>query len=100
MGETTMASYVVAFYEVDRAFGGPEEGGWWYDCGQLVRVFATTKSENKAFEIARRANDLLNTLQRNKRDTGSVLYRGGRHSAFVYENTAPQCFPETRPHYE
>ena len=23
--------YVVAFYELDRACGGPEEGGWWYN---------------------------------------------------------------------
>jgi DNA-directed RNA polymerase subunit RPC12/RpoP len=34
----------VAVYAVDRAYGGPEEGGWWYDCGDLsehamIRVF-------------------------------------------------------------
>jgi len=26
-------SYTVAVYICDRAYGGPEEGGWWYDCG-------------------------------------------------------------------
>lgn len=26
----------LAVYEVDRAYGGPEEGGWWFDCGRLV----------------------------------------------------------------
>ena len=30
--------YVVAFYAVDRAYGGPEEGGWWFDTGELVRL--------------------------------------------------------------
>lgn len=28
--------WCVAVYETDRAYGGPEEGGWWYDCGMLV----------------------------------------------------------------
>lgn len=26
----------LAVYEIDRAYGGSEEGGWWYDCGRLV----------------------------------------------------------------
>lgn len=26
----------VAVYETDRAYGGPEEGGWWYDCGHMI----------------------------------------------------------------
>jgi hypothetical protein len=95
-----MSSFVVAFYEIDRAYGGPEEGGWWFDCGDLVRVFAVCKSEDRAYEIARRANDLLQVLQRCKRSVGSVLYSGGRHTAMVFENTAPAAFPPGRPHYE
>ncbi|MFG1250071.1 hypothetical protein [Xanthobacter flavus] len=93
-------SYVIAFYEVDKAYGGPEEGGWWFDTGTLVRVFAVSRSETRANAIARRANGLLARLQRSKRSVGSVLYDGGRHEAHVYENTAPAHFPDTRPHYE
>ena len=26
----------LAVYEIDRAYGGPEEGGWWFDTGRLV----------------------------------------------------------------
>ena len=26
--------YTVAIFFVDRAYGGPEEGGWWYDFGE------------------------------------------------------------------
>jgi hypothetical protein len=29
-------SYWVAVYETGREYGGPEEGGWWYDTGRLV----------------------------------------------------------------
>jgi hypothetical protein len=28
--------WAVAVYTSDRAYGGPEEGGWWYNCGELV----------------------------------------------------------------
>ena len=26
----------IALYLVDRRWGGPEEGGWWFDCGTLA----------------------------------------------------------------
>lgn len=29
---------ILAFYEIDRIYGGPEEGGWWYDSGTFVRA--------------------------------------------------------------
>lgn len=29
-------SHWVVVYEIDREYGGPEEGGWWYDTGRLV----------------------------------------------------------------
>ena len=28
-------------YLIDRAYGGPEEGGWWYDTGERVRIIRT-----------------------------------------------------------
>lgn len=93
-------SYVVAFYEIDRAYGGPEEGGWWYDCGQLVRVAWVCKSEDRAYQKARRANALLDHLQRSLRPVSSVAYAGGRYAAIVHKGTAPRAYPETRPHYE
>lgn len=92
--------HIVAFYEIDRAFGGPEEGGWWYDCGELRRVLRVLPSADAAYDLAARANRLMDRLQRHKRDVGSVIYTGGRYAACVFEDTAPRAFPETRPHYE
>lgn len=31
-----VAKKIIAVYEVGRAYGGPEEGGWWYDCYELA----------------------------------------------------------------
>lgn len=91
--------YIVALYEVDRAYGGPEEGGWFFATGELVRLLALAPTEDRAVSLADRANRLLERLQRHRRRVDSILYDGGRHTAIVYEWTAPPSFPEHRPHY-
>lgn len=93
-------TYVLAFYEIDLAYGGPEEGGWYYSTAELVRTWRTEKNEEKAYALARRANRLLSHIQRHQREVSSVLYSGGRYAVHVYENIAPQYEPEHRPHYE
>lgn len=95
-----MTTYVLAFYEIDRAYGGHEEGGWWYDTGQLVRISRIFRTEKRALTAAARANRLLQHLERHKRPVGSVLYHGGRHAVEVYEDFAPKYYPNTCPRYE
>ena len=43
----------VSVYEVQRAYGGPEEGGWWYDAYQLVDTHpvATLEAAQKVKEF-------------------------------------------------
>lgn len=93
-------TYVLAFYEIDRAWGGPEEGGWWYDTGTLVRPFRVVRSKERAYHLAARANRLITRLQRNKRSVGSVIYDGGRYACKVFSPTAPEFYPPVPPHYE
>ena len=87
--------FIIALYEIDRAYGGPEEGAWWYDTGEL----ALAPTETRAVQLADRANRLLERLQRHRRRVDSVLYDGGRYAAIVFEWTAPPAFPEVRPQY-
>jgi hypothetical protein len=96
MGQT----FTVAFYEIDRAYGGSEEGGWWFNTGRLERIARTFKNEDAAYKFCRRANSLLHTIQRGSREVGSVIYGGGRFTAEVYDTPPPAFYPETRPHYE
>ena len=93
-------TYVIAFYEIDRAYGGREEGGWWFDTGKLVRIGRTFKRRSAALKWMDRANHLLDIVQDGKRDVGSVLYDGGRYRAELHENIPPAFYPATRPHYE
>jgi len=91
--------YIIALYEIGRAYGGPEEGGWFFDTGELVRLLALAPTEERARALAERANRLLDRLQRRRRQVDSVLYVGGRYTAIVYEWIAPPAFPEVRPLY-
>jgi hypothetical protein len=103
--------WTVAIYLVDRAYGGPEEGGWWYYCGQRVdekldvpELFdlpCICNDGDGAIAIARAANEILDrTLNTERRsDINSVLSEG-RYTAEVYAGYPPAWYPEVKPHYE
>lgn len=99
---TIKHSYLVAVYEEDRAYGGPEEGGWWYDCGNLQRVVKVFPNRAQAQAYANRMNDRFRRRERfyGWRSSSSVAYIGGEYRAHVCEDTAPPHYPETRPVYE
>lgn len=40
----------IACYEVTRQYGGPEDGGWWYDCRQLLFTVPFSRRELKIVE--------------------------------------------------
>ena len=92
--------YILAFYELDRAFGGAEEGGWWFDTGTLVRLHTVERDGARAAARSARANRLLDRLQQGSRSLSSVLYSGGRYRMCVFEHSAPPHFPQNVPHYE
>ena len=68
---------ILAFYEIDREYGGPEEGGWWYDSGTFVRAIALHFDDAAAIAAQQRANRLLERLQRHRPTIDSCLYAGG-----------------------
>lgn len=97
--------YSVGIYLVDQAFGGNEEGGWWYDTGELQKQFWRYSryflTEDEAYSYCRRINDWLHkTINRNRRPISSVLSEG-IFECIVFDGfNLPEYFPEKRPHYE
>ncbi len=95
--------YSVAVYLVDRAYGGPEEGGWWFDSGepdeemaQFTRLF---HNEDLAYDYrARVENKLCFKLNKGRRSISSVLSEGEYHARV--ETGLPAAFPAERPRYE
>jgi hypothetical protein len=95
--------YSVAVFEVTREYGGPEEGGWYYDAGEPSADFEqftrTFKFEGKALDYRTRLERVLcRRLNRGRRCYTSVL--GGLEYRAVMEAGLPAPFPATRPHYE
>lgn len=94
--------FIVSFYETNRAYGGPEEGGWWFDYGipepsldRFARGFAT---EGEAYAYAHRLNRHLSPkLNDGRYDISSVLC-DGIYEAQVSEGY-PRPYPEHTPHY-
>lgn len=98
-----MTTYIVAVYDIAQRYGGPEEGGWWYIAGSLVRQVKTFRSESRAYDYCRRLNAKLHSRtfgpNQGRRELSSVL-SNGECQAEVHENHAPKGYPERRPHYE
>jgi hypothetical protein len=84
----------VNVYEVDRQYGGPEEGGWWYDTGEVVlseRFYNLDAAEARVKELA---DEYPKTGF-----SSSVIYSGGDYRIWIEDEPA-QNYPDNRPHYE
>jgi hypothetical protein len=106
IGSATVVMFSVGVYLIDRAYGGPEEGGWWYDCGQLVDptepLLAPTYHTLSVDAVAKALQvniELDKTLNKGRRPISSVLSEG-QFAALVHVGHPPQNYPTTRPHYE
>lgn len=86
----------VAVYEMTRAYGGPEEGGWYYDQGTLLR--GTQRSflpeDEPQMEVYFQA-----MLHRYKRDPRYGWDQPRYSVHFASEEDALPCIPRVRPQY-
>lgn len=90
----------INIYELSLGYGGPEEGGWWYEIGHLVEsnpIPADLEGE-PLFDLI----DEYYEKWPNKGLRTSVLYpddRGYDYGVYV-EDHPGKNFPEYTPHYE
>jgi hypothetical protein len=103
-------SLIVSFFLIDRAWGGAEEGGWWYDFGDpcsepelvgMVRSF-TGCDHKKVWRDAIAYRDLLSTVEdtwnEGRYELSSVCC-SGVYQARCTEGL-PQAFPQEAQVYE
>jgi hypothetical protein len=86
--------YVCAWV-LTREYGGPEEGGWWYDAGDLQA--SVPSSQTNAEVVKQRLQEELAHLDCG-RPISSVLHSGSLRVAVQDEPGA--SYPDRRPHYE
>ncbi len=100
----------VGLYIVDRSFGGFEEGGWWFDRGDLIEeseiytelgaMPGTFGSHAEAGAFMRGLQDTIDKLNKGRPDIGNSNSRG-RYESMSFEGaTSPRSFPDRRPTYE
>jgi len=95
----------VNVYERDRAYGGPEEGGWWFDTGRYrpeksVTLDRSEYSPEQANAYALAVQDRLNAESdaAGIPPVGYTQYHGGRY--LVQTDDKPGAdWPAERPYY-
>lgn len=88
--------YVVIWFNT-REYGGPEEGGWWFDTGEPQKVY-TCKSPDERAVCEELANKQVEKQNEGRRLLSSVLSTG-RYSVSI-EDERPVPYPAVAPHYE
>jgi hypothetical protein len=100
-------------YEVERCYGGAEEGGWWYDAGTPVKnttirvwwfrvngVRARMERDIKAGEDMTRNRYWFPAYDPTASDPDwGARWDDGRR-VIIDGRDKPAAYPQTRPHYE
>lgn len=84
----------VCLYECGMHYGGPEEGGWYYEYGLPLRticVFSRRQAIREALALEAYAKA---EIGKEKDQLGWPTYR------VCYDNKYAKAYPEVRPHYE
>ena len=101
-----------------RCYGGPEEGGWWYDRGELIE-YQAFNNEDTANEVAEKVREVAQELsESSKREHGEAMLRSlewldargldadylpepnGEEEYYVMVTDSIPQFSEETPHYE
>ena len=86
----------VNVYLIERCYGGPEEGGWWYNAG--------TPIESRKVDALQEAADERCWLEKYRYSNGGRRPLSDTNSEGEYrvciETHFARPFPERRPHYE
>lgn len=100
--------YIVSPYLVDRVYGGPEEGGWYYEAGEPLAfgeldgvpaaVIATTEAQ--AIEARDAMQQTLDETYNKHRPRIDSIVSQGVYRAVIDENHWPRPYPSETPHYE
>jgi hypothetical protein len=84
---------VVALYETWTRYGGPEEGGWYYECGEPIKcicVFNKKQAIRAALQLQQEAQEEYGS---ERDELGWSNYR------VCFERGYPKAFPQERPYY-
>jgi hypothetical protein len=101
---TTTQTFYIHKFEVWMNYGGPEEGGWWYDAGKPVEArLESFSDEEAAYARCRELNEAEHERAEREEEydyTSVLAHYSTFYSYKVEEDPEPKPFPEYKPHYE
>jgi hypothetical protein len=87
-------NYYISRYSITREYGGPEEGGWWWDRSVFEEVIATCDSEDRAQFVVQTLNAAEKTDQEERagghRPAGRFSVNGGADTRYFWEDSPRQ----------
>jgi hypothetical protein len=90
----------VGIYHIERLYGGPEEGGWWYNQRTLVSKVKAFDPE-KVDAFVERAQQCLDTWHPDNHISLGSTSCECHYRVQCFDNELPhKCSPEHKPHYE
>ena len=96
--------FTVAITLADMAWGGYEEGGWWYRYSipqdDLIEHLRGFTDREDAIHYAIRLDNTICAELNEGRPSINEINSLGIYSAEVYENSYPRPLPDRKPHYE
>lgn len=105
--EPEYKTWYIHKHEVALQYGGPEEGGWWYDAGspdeEWVPAAHAFNSEDEAYAVCRGLNEMEQIRAKQEEDyeyTSVLAYKSSHYAYTVEDHPNPYFYPDRRPHYE
>ena len=86
-------------YEIDRLYGGPEEGGWWYEAGRFLKCHGVTTDIEKAEEVLAALTPEIEKRRIGISHPSSVISTGDWPVIYIQDHPGAD-YPETTPRYE
>lgn len=86
----------MVIHEVHREFGGPEEGGWYYDTGEVEASIPLHDFDDEDIAML---HHLMKKAFPNTGSSSSVVPREAEYR-ITYSETRGEDYPQVRPHYE
>lgn len=84
----------VNIYLSDRVYGGPEEGGWWYDCGSVEQIILC-ETTDEALEKYEEMQGWADNENKDRRPPSSMLSEG--HYIVELSAWPGEHYPQSRP---
>lgn len=105
--EPEYRTWYIHKHEVALQYGGPEEGGWWYDAGQPAWDWNPAahafNDEEEAYARCRALNELERKRAEDEEDyeyTSVLAYKSSHYAYTVEDFSYTYSYPDRRPHYE